>query len=82
MTTLPLYFVVGFVIDALLVVYYKSITNYKRGIGAMMSFLITLINVFVIAMLVRSDNVAGMVAYAVGNAAATYIFIGKDNDRA
>jgi hypothetical protein len=77
MTTLLLYFGLGFVIDGLLVIYYKSIAGYKRGLGATLSFLITLINVFVIAMLVRSDNVAGMVAYAVGNAGATFLFIGK-----
>jgi hypothetical protein len=74
---LLLYFIAGMVIDGLLIVYYKAIVKPDRLLGAILSGLITFINVFVLIHLVRYDSGTNMLAYILGNVAATYLLIGE-----
>jgi uncharacterized membrane protein len=72
-----LYFIVGFVVDALLILYYQCITRPNRLLGSILSGLITFINLFVLIRLVRYDSFANMIAYILGNVVATYFLIGE-----
>ena len=76
-----LYFLAGVVVDGLLIVYYQAIARPNRLLGAILSGLITFINLVVLIKLVEYDSGINMIAYILGNVVATYLLIGKNNGK-
>ena len=72
-----LYFLAGLIVDGLLIVYYKAIVKPDRLLGAILSGIITFINVFVLINLIKYDSGINMIAYIAGNIVATYCLIGR-----
>jgi hypothetical protein len=76
-----LYFLAGLMVDGLLIVYYKAIVKPDRLLGAILSGIITFINVFVLINLIKYDSGVNMGAYILGNIVATYCLIGRNHAR-
>jgi len=71
-----LYFIVGVVGDILITLYYLAITDRRAAMAAFWSFIITMVQVFVLYKLVLSEEfILGLSAYAVGAAVGTYYTI-------
>ena len=72
-----LYTALGICIDYLVARYYQSISRRLRLRASTLSALITLLTVFVLAQVIRTDNPIPMLGYAAGNWLGTYLAVGK-----
>ena len=71
-----LYAALGICIDYLIARYYQSITHRLRLRASTLSALITLLTVFVLAQVIRTNNPIPMFGYAAGNFIGTYLAVG------
>lgn len=80
-----LFFSVGLFQDLLITYYYQVVAKERAWPAAISSFLITLVNLFVLyGILTNLDSAAWsiVIAYALGNAVGTYIVIKRHDLRA
>ena len=71
-----LYVALGVCIDYLIARYYQAISGRCRLRASNLSALITLLTVFVLAQVIRTDSPMPMMGYAAGNWLGTYLAVG------
>ena len=70
------YLLVGFAYDILITMYYQMIIEQKAIMAGIISFIITVVQVFIIYWLILSpDMISNSVAYAVGCAVGTALTV-------
>ena len=73
-----IFFVVGFLQDLLITFYYQSIAKDKAGRSALLSSIVTLVNILVLYELisgVETQVFSVILAYALGNGLGTYVVV-------
>lgn len=75
--TIPLFFVAGAVLDAFVARYTRAVAEGRPAYAATMSGLITVVNLFVIALLFSAaeGHIAPILAFASGNWVGTYVTV-------